>query len=71
MTDVNVGDTFRPGQEVKRSGIYKVTHDPKHSQPHEVTCVFGKKFPPCRDCEHPRFELVRPAIHIEQHEYFK
>jgi hypothetical protein len=67
----NVGDVFKPGDKVERSGIYEVTHDPGHAQRHEVTCVYGKKFPPCRGCKHPRFKLVRGAIHVEQNEHFK
>jgi len=67
----NIGDVFKPGQDVPRSGIYLVTHDAHHSDPHEVTCVYGKKFPPCRGCDHPRFKLVRAAIHIASHEHFK
>ena len=67
----NVGQVFKPGDICKQSGIYKVIHDPRHSQEHEVTCVNGKKFPPCHNCEHPRFVLVRPAHHIETHEFFK
>jgi hypothetical protein len=62
---------FKPGDVVERSGIYLVTHDRVHTQKHEVTCVYGKKFPPCRGCSHPRFELVHAAQHIEQNEHFK
>ena len=47
-----IGDEFKPGQDVPHSGIYTVTHDHAHEQEHEVTCVYGKKFPPCRGCEH-------------------
>jgi hypothetical protein len=65
-----VEDFFKPGDLVPHSGIYLVTHDPNHDRPHEVTCIFGKKFPPCNGCEHPRFKLVRAAKHIEAHEYF-
>lgn len=67
----SVGDIFKPGDEVPHSGIYRVVHDPEHSQPHEVTCVYGKRFPPCRGCAHPRFILVRAAIHIDSHDHFK
>jgi hypothetical protein len=62
---------YKPGDTVEKSGIYLVTHDTDHAQPHEVTCVYGKRFPPCRSCEHPRFELVRAAQHIESNEHFK
>jgi len=66
----SVGDTFKPGDKVPHSGIYKVTHDPEHAQSHEVTCVYGKVFPPCRGCKHPRFILVRSAQHIDSNEHF-
>ncbi len=66
-----VGDKFKPGDKVQRSGIYKVLHDETHTENHEVTCVFGKTFPPCRDCgSGVQFELVRVAQHIESNEYF-
>ena len=67
----NIGDIFKPGDKVENSGIYKVIHDPAHTQNHEVTCIAHKTFPPCRDCRHPRFELVRKAIHIEVDDNFK
>ena len=66
-----VGDEFRPGQKVEASGIYLVTHDNNHASPHEVTCVLGEPFPPCRSCSHPRFKLVRAAHHLRNNEHFK
>jgi hypothetical protein len=66
-----MADQFKPGDKVPRSGIYRVSHDSSHAQPHEVTCVYGKVFPPCRECRHPRFELVRAAHHVETQELFK
>jgi hypothetical protein len=67
-----VGDEFEPGDVVPRSGIYLVLHDKQHAEEHEVTCVYGKTFPPCHGCgHHPRFRLVRPAQHIESHKLFK
>lgn len=62
---------YKPGDEVPKSGIYRVIHDPRHAEEHEVTCVYGKKFPPCRSCAHPRFILVRSAHHIETDEFFR
>lgn len=62
---------YRPGDKVEQSGIYRVVHDQAHTQPHEVTCVYGKKFPPCHGCKHPRFILVRAAQHIESNENFR
>lgn len=64
--------TYKPGDEVERSGIYRVTHDPEHAKEHEVTVVFGKRFPPCNRCgNHPKFKAVRLAQHIEQNDHFK
>lgn len=62
---------YKPGDTVPASGIYRVTHDPAHTEAHEVTCVEGKKFPPCRSCNHPRFVLAREAKHIEAHAHFR
>jgi hypothetical protein len=68
----SIGDIFKPGDKVPHSGIYAVTHDKAHAAAHEVTCVFGKVFPPCNGCgNHPRFKLVRAAHHVETHENFK
>lgn len=68
----NVGDEFKPGDKVERSGIYRVVHDQNHAQEHEVTCVYGKRFPPCNHCGNDvRFVLVRGARHIETDENFK
>lgn len=67
-----IGDVFEPGEVVPHSGIYPVIHDPNHSQEDEVTCVYGKRFPPCNHCgHHVRFVLERAAHHIETHDYFK
>ena len=67
-----IGDEFKPGEEVPHSGIYRVVHDPYHAQEHEVTCVYGKRFPPCNHCGHKaRFVLKYAAQHIEQNEHFK
>lgn len=66
-----IGEEFKPGDKVPNSGIYKVLHDKKRTEDHEVTCIAHKRFPPCRDCEHPRFVLVRRALHVEVHELFK
>lgn len=63
---------YKPGTQVPASGIYKVVHDKNHSAEHEVTCVMGEPFPPCKGCgPHPRFQLVRAAHHVKNHEAFK
>ena len=63
---------YKPGDTVEHSGVYRVVHDRNHAEPHEVTCVYGKKFPPCNHCgHHPRFVAVKLAQHIEHNEHFK
>jgi hypothetical protein len=68
----NRGDEFKPGDKVLRSGIYQVLHDTEHAEEHEVTCVYGKTFPPCNHCgHHVRFVLKYGAQHIVHNENFK
>ncbi len=68
----SLGDIFKPGDKVETSGIYTVIHDTKHYEVHEVTCVYGKHFPPCNHCgHHVRFKLKYAAIHIDSHQHFK
>jgi len=64
---------YKPGDIVPESGIYTVTHDRNHRQPHDVTCIKGKKLPPCSGCkeEHPRFVLKLAATHISDHPAFQ
>ena len=64
------GEVFKPGDMVPNSGIYRVIHDPEHTEEHEVTCIYGKKFPPCRGCRSPRFILIRRAQHIDRNGNF-
>ena len=67
----HLGDLFRSGDRVPHSGIYRVSHSPEHEEPHEVTCLYGKRFPQCRCCEHTRFMLVRGAESIDTHVHFR
>jgi hypothetical protein len=67
-----MADSYKPGDQVPYSGIYRVIHDPRHVEDHEVSCVSGKTFPLCRDCPHPTFELVKSSpILIEDCKHFK
>ena len=70
----NTSRLYKPGDLVPDSGIYRVKHD-NHARPHEVTCVKGEPFPPCRECSHPRFVLKYKTKHIpvpvETHKHFK
>ena len=65
-----IGDTFKPGEKVPHSGIYRVVHDPAYREPHEVTCIYDEPFPPCRGCTHPRFVLVGAVRHISHDDDF-
>jgi hypothetical protein len=63
--------SYKPGNRVPESGIYHVNHDRNHTQSHEVTCVEGETFPPCRGCGHGvTFTLVRAAVHVKKHPHF-
>jgi len=67
----SVGNVFKPGQKCEASGIYTVTHDVAHHDTHEVTCVYGKSFPPCNHCgHHVRFKLKYKAQHIDSNDNF-
>ena len=52
---------FSPGEAIPQSGIYRVMHDPAHVGDHEVTCLYGRHFPSCNECNRPRFALIRGA----------
>jgi hypothetical protein len=72
MSDPVTGDVFRPGDECKCSGIYRVLHHPNHADEHEVTCVFGLTFPRCKNCdEYVCFILERPAPFVDSHDHFR
>ena len=69
---VSIGDIFKPGELVDASGIYNVIHDAEHRQRHQVTCIYGRRFPPCNHCGGSvRFRLAVKAIHVGSHESFK
>ena len=67
----SLGDLFKAGDRVQHSGIYRVFHGPEHEEPHEVTCLYGRRFPHCRLCEFTRFMLVRGAENVDTHSHFK
>src|SRR3954466_12918291 len=51
--------TFKTGQSVPQSGIYRVTHS-NHRLPHEVTLLRAQQFPPCSKCGvQVKFKLLR------------
>jgi hypothetical protein len=61
---------YRPGEEVPKSGIYKVSHRGHHHD-HEVTCVSGEDFPRCHQCgEQVRFALLIAAHAVRRHGHF-
>ena len=63
---------YKPHDEVPYSGVYDVIHDKNHRVKHQVTCVAGKPFPPCRGCgSEVRFQLAVKATHIKDHPTFR
>jgi hypothetical protein len=51
--------TFKTGEVVPQSGIYRVTHG-DHRLPHEVTLLRSQEFPPCSKCGvQVKFKLLR------------
>jgi hypothetical protein len=61
---------YRPGEEVPKSGIYRVRHQGHHHD-HEVTCISGEQFPECKQCKGGvRFSLIIAARAIERHIHF-
>jgi len=51
--------SFKPGQFVPESGIYRVEHE-RHRLMHEATLLEETRFPVCRKCGIAvRFSLVR------------
>jgi hypothetical protein len=68
----SVGEVFNVGDTVKHSGIYDVLHDNHHPEKHQVTCVYGKTFPPCHGCKNKvQFRLAIKAVHIVHDKEFK
>jgi hypothetical protein len=53
--------TYRPGDVVPRSGIYRIDHD-SHRLMHEASLVADTRFPRCKQCgSQVRFTLLRAA----------
>ena len=52
---------YKPGQEVPKAGIYKVSHA-HHRLPHKATFKAHETFPACHKCDtQVRFELLVPV----------
>jgi hypothetical protein len=65
-------DMFKAGEKIRKSGIYSVLHDGKHSEAHDVTCVAGRTFPACEKCgDLVQFVLVRHARHVDRDDNFR
>jgi hypothetical protein len=64
--------SYKPGQTVPTSGIYRVKHDHYHASEHEVTAMRGEPFPPCRNCgKGITYVLVKAANHLSEHPSLK
>lgn len=67
-----MSNALKPGDTVRKSGIYSVRHHGPHASDHDVTCVAGKAFPVCGECgENVRFLIVRTAPHVGNHAQFR
>jgi hypothetical protein len=56
--------TFRTGEPILESGIYRVIHK-SHRLPHEVTLLQRQIFPRCAKCQDEvQFELIRVATEL-------
>ena len=68
-----MADTFKPGEKVKKSGIYTVLHEDEHTQRATTSHASQARCsPPCGDCEGAvRFRLKHHAMHITKNEHFK
>jgi hypothetical protein len=63
---------YKSGDMVRETGIYEISHDRTHREPHEVVMLAGDAFPPCETCEaRVRFRLVRTAPYIFQDQDFE
>jgi hypothetical protein len=66
------GQVYKSGEMVRETGIYEVSHDRAHREPHEVVMLAGDAFPPCETCEaRVLFRLVRTAPYIFQDQDFE
>ena len=62
-----MAEEFRPGQRVRDTGIYRVTHAPTHpAMPEEVTVLKGRQFPTCPQCDQITYKLIRAAKHVRE-----
>lgn len=60
--------SYRPGQVVPKTGIYKVLHR-NHRDPHEGSLKAHETFPSCRQCgDQVRFQLIVPVEKKDQKE---
>jgi hypothetical protein len=66
-----MAEEYKPGEEVEHSGIYIVLHYLDHAPAHEVTCVYGSKFPECADCgDKAKFVLIYTAQDVASNAHF-
>jgi len=57
-------ETYRPGERVPESGIYRVIHH-AHRLPHDVTIEKDTVLPECARCGgHVSFTYLQPAVFV-------
>jgi hypothetical protein len=58
---------YRPGHSVQETGIYRITHQPEHTNiPHEVVILKGECFPTCKHCTSISFSLLYASKHVAE-----
>jgi hypothetical protein len=56
---------LRPGDLAPVTGIYMVTHEPRHREPHDAVIIRGEQLPVCRTClTNASYEVVNAISHI-------
>jgi hypothetical protein len=58
-------NVFTVGELVPYSGIYRITHNPPHTDEEALTLTKGSTFPRCVHCAHESFMLVNELTNSE------
>jgi len=62
----------RANDDCPQSGVYRVVHDPQHTEDHDVTVLYGHVFPRCshHGCN-PKFALVAAGQNVHSNNWFR
>jgi len=62
-------NVFTSGELVPFSGVYRITHNPPHTDEEAITLTEGNRFPLCIHCPHVSFMLVNVLTRSELFHY--